>query len=52
MIKFDYKMALPFVPEAEIVRLLGGEGSGAAATLADELLASCAAYKEQVARKK
>ena len=38
--------------KAEIVRLLGGEGSGAAATLADELLASCAAYKEQEARKK
>ena len=32
----------------EIVRLLGGEGSGAAAKLADELLDSCAAYKAKM----
>ena len=35
----------------EIVRLLGGEGSGAAETLADELLAGCAHYKEELAQK-
>ena len=34
--------------KAEIVRLLGGEGSGAAAKLADELLADCAAYKRGI----
>ena len=37
--------------KGEIVRLLGGEGSGAAATLADELLESCAKYKEERAQK-